>query len=95
MTNDRFCFTADSFAIKASDYNKALATVNKFNLDYRYPKAFVMDDYTFACDGDLMGTTDLTTGVVEEFIDNMIFGTGTFLDTLSKEGWDKFGPYKK
>lgn len=88
-------FTTDNYAVPASSYNSALMTCNKFNVEYRYPKAFVLEDNTFAADGDLFGTADLTVDMVKEYIDNMIYGTSSFVDFLNTEGWSQFAEYAK
>ena len=86
-------YTDVSLAIGSGERTKAFETINTWNLEKRYPKAVLYEDDTFLADGDLMGTADLTTDMVDEFIGNMLFGSKTFLSFLNESGFTQFHEY--
>lgn len=89
-----FCvYTDTTLAVSAGDRGKALEAVNKWNVEKRYPKAVVLSDNTVALEGNLMGTDDLTEGVVDEYVSDMLYGTRQFFSFLKDEGFTQFAAY--
>ena len=96
--NSIVCFklyTFDDMAFDTGERSQLLEFCNKWNYDYRYPRAFVDDDdLTISADGFLFTTSDCPESMVDEFLENMIYGAEQLLKELGSSGFSKFAAYQ-